>query len=123
MQLLQVVGFLIHSHLCDTLYEEGAFPDCELDIPADSANSAVHARENRLTLVCYVSNVLSFEFCTRAYLGYEISAFISVLYQSARSLRILPEVDTHVQGLAGYYFVTRRLPMATAVHLVIFVNV
>ena len=77
----------------------GPFPqksDCELDLSADSAKSVVHARENRLTLARSVPKLQPFEYHTRAYLGFEISAFISVL---SNSLRILPEVDTRVQCL------------------------
>ena len=53
--------------------------DCELDLSADSAKSIVHARENHLTLARSVPKLQSFEYHTRAYLGFEISAFISVL--------------------------------------------
>ena len=77
--------------------KRGPFPqksDCELDLSADSV---VHARENRLTLARSVPKLQSFEYHTGTYLGFEISAFISVLYAS--SLRILPDVDTHVQCL------------------------
>ena len=59
--------------------KRGPFPqksDCELDLSADSV---VHARENRLTLVRSVPKLQSFEYHTSAYLGFEISAFISVL--------------------------------------------
>ena len=62
--------------------KRGPFPqksDCELDLSADSAKSVVHARENRLTLARSVPKLQSFEYHTRAYLGFEISAFISVL--------------------------------------------
>ena len=52
--------------------------DCEFDVPADNAKSAVCARENRLTLAHRVPRLQSFEYHTRAYLGFEISAFISV---------------------------------------------
>ena len=103
--------------------KRGHFPqnsDFELDIPADttrSAKSAVHARENHLTLARHVPKLQSFEFHARVYLGFEIFAFFSVLY-IAKCLRILLEVDTRVQCLAGYYSITGRLPMATAVHLV-----
>ena len=61
--------------------KRGPFPQkshCELDISADSAKSAVHARENRLTLARSVAKLQSFEYHTCAYLGFEISAFISV---------------------------------------------
>ena len=44
-----------------------------------SVKNVVHARENRLTLVHHVPKLQSFEFHTHAYLGVEISAFISVL--------------------------------------------
>ena len=53
--------------------------DCELDISADCAKSAVHACEKCLTLASYVPKLQSFKFHTRAYLGFEISPFISVL--------------------------------------------
>ena len=62
--------------------KRGPFPqksDCELDLSADSAKSVVHARENRLTLARSIPELQSFEYHTRAYLGFEISAFISVL--------------------------------------------
>ena len=58
--------------------KRGPFPQksvCEfIDLSADSTKSVVHARENRLT-----PKLQSFEYHTRAYLGFEISAFISVL--------------------------------------------
>ena len=79
--------------------KRGLFPDCELDLSADSAKSVVHARENRLTLARSVPKLQSFEYHTCAYLGFEISAFISVLQVSTSSLRILLEVDTRVQCL------------------------
>ena len=53
--------------------------DCKLDIPADRVKSAVYAGENRLTLGRHIPKLYSFEFHTRVYLGYEISAFILVL--------------------------------------------
>ena len=53
--------------------------DCELDLSADSAKSVVHARENCLTLAHSIPKLQSFEYHTRAYLGFEISAFISIL--------------------------------------------
>ena len=62
--------------------KRGPFPqksDCELDLPADSAKSVVHAHENRLTLARSVPKLQSFEYHTRAYLRFEISSFISVL--------------------------------------------
>ena len=62
--------------------KRGPFPqksDCELDLSADSAKSVVHARENRLTLACSIPKLQSFEYHTRAFIGFEISAFISVL--------------------------------------------
>ena len=62
--------------------KRGPFPqisDCELDLSADSAKSVVHARENRLTLARSVPKLQSFEHHTRAYLGFEISAFVAVL--------------------------------------------
>ena len=62
--------------------KRGPFPQksvCELDLSADSAKSVVHAREKRLTLARSVPKLQSFEYHTRAYLGFEISAFISVL--------------------------------------------
>ena len=62
--------------------KRGHFPqksNCELDLSADSAKSVVHARENRLTLARSVPKLQSFEYHTRAYLGFEISTFISVL--------------------------------------------
>ena len=62
--------------------KRGPFPQksvCELDLSADSAKSVVHARENRLTLARSVPKLQSFEYHTCAYLGFEISAFISVL--------------------------------------------
>ena len=62
--------------------KRGPFPqksDCKLDLSADSAKSVVHARENRLTLARSVPKLQSFEYHTHAYLGFEISAFISVL--------------------------------------------
>ena len=62
--------------------KRGPFPQksvCELDLSADSAKSVVHARGNRLTLARSVPKLQSFEYHTRAYLGFEISAFISVL--------------------------------------------
>ena len=62
--------------------KRGPFPqksDCELDLSVDSAKSVVHARENQLTLVHSVPKLQSFVYHTRAYLGFEISAFISVL--------------------------------------------
>ena len=66
--------------ICD---QRGHLPqnfDCELEkISADSINSAVHARENHLMLACYVSKLQSFKFHTHAFLGFEISTFISVL--------------------------------------------
>ena len=73
-------------HAC-TLYvtrsrKRGPFPQksvYELDLSADRAKSVVHARENRLTLARSVPKLQSFEYHTRAYLGFEISAFISVL--------------------------------------------
>ena len=62
--------------------KRGPFPqksDCELDLSADSAKSVVHVRENRLTLARSVPKLQSFEYHTCTYLGFEISAFISVL--------------------------------------------
>ena len=62
--------------------KKGPFPqisDCELDLSADSAKSVVHARENRLTLARSVPKLQSFEYHMRAYTGFEISAFLSVL--------------------------------------------
>ena len=62
--------------------KRGPFPqksDCELDLSSDSAKSIVCARENRLTFARNVPKLQSFEYHTRAYLGFEISAFISVL--------------------------------------------
>ena len=72
---------------CMSLYvtrsrKRGPFPqksDCELDLSADSAKSVVHARENRLMLAHSVPKLQSFEYHTHAYLGFEISAFVSVL--------------------------------------------
>ena len=58
------------SHKC-----EGGI-DCELDIPADSAKSAVHARERYSASSSQVT-VLRDSY-TRVYFGFEISAFISV---------------------------------------------
>ena len=52
---------------------------CELDLSADSVKSIVHARENCLTLARSIPKLQSFEYHTRAYLGFAISAFISVL--------------------------------------------
>ena len=77
-------GALINQILRYVTYsrKRGPFPqksDCELDQSADNAKSVVHARENRLTLVCSVPKLQSFKYHTRAYLGFEISAFISVL--------------------------------------------
>ena len=80
--------------------KRGPFPqksDCKLDLSADSAKSIVHTRENHVTLVHSVPKLQSLEYHTRVYLGFEISVFISVLKASTSSLRILPEVDTHVQ--------------------------
>ena len=60
----------------------GPFPqksDCELDLSADSAKNVVHTRENRLTLARSVPKLQSFEYHTRPFIGFEISAFISVL--------------------------------------------
>ena len=82
--------------------KKGPFPqksDSELDLSADSAKSVVHAREKHLTLARRVPKLRSFKYHTRAYLSFEISAFISVLQASTRSLRILPEVDTCVHCL------------------------
>ena len=62
--------------------KRGPFPQksvCELDLSADSAKSVVHARENRLRLARSVPKLQSFEYHTRAYLGFEISVFISIL--------------------------------------------
>ena len=62
--------------------KRGPFPqksDCKLDLSADSVKSVVHARENRLTLARSVPKLQSFEYHRRTYLGFEISAFISVL--------------------------------------------
>ena len=62
--------------------KKGPFPQksvCELDLSVDSAKGVVHARENRLTLARSVPKLQSFEYYTRTYLGFEISAFISVL--------------------------------------------
>ena len=62
--------------------KRGPFPqksDYKLDLSADSAKSVVHACENRLTLARSIPKLQSFEYHTRAYLGFEISAFISVL--------------------------------------------
>ena len=62
--------------------KRGPFPqksDCELDLSADSAKSVVHPCENRLTLARSVPKLQSFEYHTCAYLGFEISAFVSVL--------------------------------------------
>ena len=62
--------------------KRGPFPqksDCELDLSADIAKSIVHAREDRLTLARSIPKLQSFESHRRAYLGFEISAFISVL--------------------------------------------
>ena len=62
--------------------KRGPFPQkshCELDLSADSAKSVVHACENRLTLARSVAKLQSFEYHTRAYLDFEIWAFISVL--------------------------------------------
>ena len=62
--------------------KRGPFPqksDCELDLSVDSVKSIVHARENRLTLARRVPKLQSFEYHTRAYLGFEISVFISIL--------------------------------------------
>ena len=62
--------------------KRGPFPqksDFELDLSADSANNIVHARENRLMVARSVPKLQSFEYHTRTYLGFEISAFISVL--------------------------------------------
>ena len=73
--------------------------DCELDLSADSAKSVVYARENRLTLARSFPKLQSFEYHTRAYLVFKISAFISVLKASTSSLCILPEVDTRVHWL------------------------
>ena len=77
---------ILHSTPCNNNVtrsrKRGPFPqklDCELDLSADSAKSVVHARENRLTLARSVPKLQSFEYHTRAYLGFEISTFISVL--------------------------------------------
>ena len=62
--------------------ERGPLPqksDCELDISADSAKSIVYAHENSLTLARRVPKLQSFEYHSCTYLGFEISAFISVL--------------------------------------------
>ena len=62
--------------------KRGSFPqksDCELDLSADSKKRVVRARENRLTLACSVPKLQSFEYHACAYLGFEISEFISVL--------------------------------------------
>ena len=52
---------------------------CELDLSADSAKSIVHARVNSSILARSIPKLRSFEYHTRACLGFEISAFISVL--------------------------------------------
>ena len=65
--------------------KRGPFPqksDCELDLSVDSAKSVVHTRENRLMLAHSVPKLQSFEYHTRAYLGFEILAFISVCRRS-----------------------------------------
>ena len=62
--------------------KRGPFPqksDCELHLSAYSAKNVVHAHENCLTLARSVPKLQSFEYHTSAYLGFEISAFISVL--------------------------------------------
>ena len=73
---------MLYSALFGTCSRKrGPFPqksDCELDLSADSAKSVVHARENHLTLARSVPKLQSFEY-TCAYLGFELSAFISVL--------------------------------------------
>ena len=53
--------------------------DCELDLSVDSAKSVVHAHENHLTLARSIPKLQCFKYHTRAYLGLEILAFISVL--------------------------------------------
>ena len=105
--------------------KRGHFPqnsDFELDKQADSAKNAVHAREKRLMLAHHVPKLQSFEFHTRAYLGFEISVFTYPVAKRLESPRIPPEVLTSVQCLASYYSISVRLPMATAVYLVILVN-
>ena len=64
--------------------KRGPFPqksDCELDLSADSVKIVVHTRVNRLTLARCIPKLQSFEYHIhiRAYLGFEISAFILVL--------------------------------------------
>ena len=72
--------------------KRGTFPQisyCELDLSVNSAKSIAHTRENCLMLACRILKLQSFEFHTRAYLGFEISAFtyskvpgVSVYYVS-----------------------------------------
>ena len=71
-----------HIHERGHIYERGPFPqksDCELDLSAVSAKSVVLACENRLMLAHSIPKLQFFEYHTRAYLDFEISAFISVL--------------------------------------------
>ena len=82
----KIIGIRLHP-INNNLYvtrsrKRGPFPqksDCELDLSADSVKSVVHARENRLTLARSIPKLQSFEYHTHAYLGFEISTFISVL--------------------------------------------
>ena len=103
--------------------KRGPFPqksDCMLDPSADSVKCILHACENSLILILVHCDpkVTVLEFYTHAYLGFEISTFISILWQNAWSLRIYM-----CTMFGGYYSVTGQLPMATVSHLVVFVNV
>ena len=101
----------------------GHFPqnsDCELDIPADSVKSTVHARENRLTLACYVPKLQSYEFHTRTYF---VSRYLRLPVAKRPESPYSTGSRYTCTMFVGYYSVARQLSMAMVVHLVVFVNV
>ena len=51
---------------CDLLQENGTFPDCKLDLSAESTKGVVHTRENHLTLARSFPKLQSFQYHTCA---------------------------------------------------------
>ena len=97
---------------------------CELDISVDSAKSAIRTCENHLTLAHHVPKLQSFKFHTRAYLGFEISTFIVYFRPVAKRLESPYTTGSrYTCTMFGRLLLqNRQLPMATAVHLVVFVD-
>ena len=100
--------------------KRGHFPqnsDCKLDISADSTKKC---RENYLMLACRIPKVQSFEFHTCAYLDFKIRICI---YFSPVAKRLESLYTTRSTMFGWLLLVTGPLPIATVVHLLIFIDV